>query len=670
MTAAEKKTVAVEDRRLWARMRIALLATLIMCGALFAAGYMTFGFVVSAHRDSTDAVARLERIRLLADRLADEARALGVARGPVHGMIAREAISTTLAEYAAAVSGLLRNAGTMIDAPSLDVLHRPPHRLAASLAEAHELANAAMGDMRDDPRASRRAGSRLERLVGRRIDRGIDALIAVRKSEVARLSRTVETSAKTVAVLALLLFVVVWRLSLRPLLSTVERRTGALIAAKADVERALLFDGLTGLPNRRNLLGRLDAMDPAGPLGVLHVDLAGLNAINTTLGWEVGEKLIRYTADTLGEVVTGSDLIARVDTDGFVVAIPRQTGPEQLQELAVEIIEALGRPVALQGHSVSIEAVIGIAARETTGEPAAKLLSNADIARSRAREEGGSVYFSTAMRERLAARRQTAQELLRAIVGGEIEPHFQPQIDTATGALTGVEALVRWRHPERGLLYPHFFLDIAETAHIGRRISDIVVRRSVEALAAWRKAGVPVPRVGINFTAQMLRDPELGDRLIFDLDRVGLGPGDMAVEILESALIRNDDDPVLATVEGLTARGFHVDLDDFGTGHAALAYLRHQTVSRLKIDRSFVRELHLRPRIRKMTEAMIRLAHTLEVEALAEGVETEAEWRLLRELGCDGLQGFAIAKPMPAAALPAWYADYERRRGSGRIVAA
>ncbi|MEO0622971.1 MAG: bifunctional diguanylate cyclase/phosphodiesterase [Pseudomonadota bacterium] len=660
-----------EDRRLWGRVRMAMLATLLMCGALFAAGYLSLGQMATEHRESAEDVARMERLRLLADSMADEAAAVHSARGPAQAFLARETLTSTLAEFASTASRLLQSGERSGDPAVRVMLRASPTHLADALIEAHALAVTANGRSPGIERpAARRAAKKLQRLVRRRIDGALEDLIALTKRRVEARSRDVQASAKTIAVLALLLFILLWRLSLRPLLETMEKRTGALIQAKADVERALLFDGLTGLPNRRNLVERLERLDPASPLGILHIDLAGFHAINTTLGWETGERLVRYAADTLVDLVPRTDVVARVNTDSFVLAISRETDPEQLHELAVEIIEALAQPIAILGHNVALEAVIGIAARRGGREPAAKLLANADIARARAREEGGSIYFSTAMRERLAARRQTAQELLQAIVRGEIEPYFQPQIDAATGEITGVEALVRWKHPQRGLLNPHFFLDIAEKSQIGRRISDIMVRRSVEALAEWQANGLPVPRVGINFSAQILRDPELCDRLKFDLDRVGLEPAQMSVEVLETAFVQGDDDPVIITVGALAEAGFHIDLDDFGTGHASLSYLRHQTVSRLKIDRSFVRELHLRPRIRKMTAAMIQLAQTLEIEALAEGVETEAEWRLLHEMGCNGLQGFAIGKPMPAAEIPAWVAEHESRRAGGQIVAA
>ncbi|MEM9145069.1 MAG: bifunctional diguanylate cyclase/phosphodiesterase [Pseudomonadota bacterium] len=661
--------VSDEDKQLWARLRLAMVATLVMCSLLFGAGYFAFDRIVQANNSSVEQVARIERMRLIADRLADEAATLQTASSPAHGMLAQERFASALGEFARTAALVISTTLRVGDPAQVALLRRQPHGLAAMLEEAHALAVTA-GETRDPAAArdARRASRKLSRLVGRRIDRGLSDLIQLKKTYLASLADRVSLMAKAVAGIALATFLIIWRLALRPILSTVAERTHALMAAKDDVERALLFDGLTGLPNRRNLLARLETLEIDAPLGVLHIDLVGLHAINTTLGWETGERLVSFAADNLGEIGLSEDLVARVNADAFVLAIPRAVDAEGLQDLAVTVIEQVGRPIEVFGTTVRLEVVIGIAARQGRVEPAAKLLANADIARSRAREEGGSVYFSTDMRQRLAARRQTAQELMQAIVAGEIEPHFQPQIDAKTGIITGVEALVRWRHPQRGLLNPLFFLEIAEKAHIDGRIGDIMLRRSLEALADWRAAGLPIPRLSLNFTAHALRNPDLCAQLMFALDRHDLSPADLSVEVLESALILDDDDPVMKTIEVLAAAGFHIEIDDFGTGHAALSCLRHQTVSRLKIDRSFVRDLHLRPRIRQMTEAMIQLAHTLEIEALAEGVETQSEWRLLRELGCDGLQGFGIGKPMAASDLPPWVEQHERRRTKGGFL--
>ncbi len=645
-----------DDRRLHLRMHLSLLIGIAICGLGLLAATVAGGRLVAAQERRAEILVSLERVRAEAELLGHAAFRAREAETPARRLISRARLETGIHRFAESAAAARAALGA--EAGELTV------RLA-EIAEADRAVAAAP----QGPDAARAAG-RLRHLAGpglrRDIALRIDAAEAAAQGLADRL-RLAWLGAGAVAV-ALLLAVLRW--AVRPLADAADWRRRALAAAKAEVARTLLFDGLTSLPNRRNLQQTLARLDPTDPLAVLHIDLPGFHAINTTLGWETGDQLLRYAGETLGEVALAADIVARVDTDEFVLATPRRTDPEQLQELAVEIIEKLGTPIEIDGHSVALEAVIGIAARTLPGEAADKLLANADIARARAREEGGSVYFSHGMRERLAARRQTAQDLLQALVRDELEPYFQPQIDAATGRVTGFEVLLRWRHPDRGVLNPHFFLDIAAQAHLGRRIAGIMLKKSVAALADWRARGHAVPRIALNFSLTDLRDPDLPDQIAFDLDRAGLGPQDLAVEVLESALIESADDPILANIAALRRAGHHIDLDDFGTGHAAISHLQHLRVDRLKIDRSFVRDIHLRPELRKMTQAMIQLAKTLDIQALAEGIETRNEWRLLLEMGCDDLQGFAIGTPMPAEEVPAWLAEHDRRRSAGRLIAA
>jgi diguanylate cyclase (GGDEF)-like protein len=657
-----------EDRQIGLRLRVAMLGTAVLCAIVLAASYAGFAILVSAHQRDGAVALGIERAEIAARRLAVEALHFGQSEGPTHVFLARSAVEEARGAFLAAYGDVIEQAGPYGRTALGDVLEGRPYRLGAAVAEAARLAaRVGTAPVQGDARAAARA---LGRTVEQRVLRGLAALGRRQRARSEAVKSRLMVAGLGLAGLAGLLLAGQWQFTWRPLMRAVERRSRALSEANARAEHSLRYDGLTGLPNRWTLAETLEAFGPRAPLGVLHVDLAGFHAINTTLGFETGQQLLGYVSRTLSRVALGSDVLARVDTDEFVLATTRRADPDQLQELAVEIIETLGQPVEIAGHAISLEAVIGIAARTALAEVPEKLLANADIARARARKEGGSVYFSIGMRERLAARRQTAQELLQALVRDEIEPYFQPQIDAASGRLTGFEALVRWRHPERGVLNPHFFLEIADQAHAGPRITAIMLKKSIAALADWRSRGFAVPRIGLNFTARELRDPRLPDILAFDLDRAGLRPSDIAVEVLESALIEDEDDPILANVAALAEAGFHIDLDDFGTGHAALSHLRHLTVSRLKIDRSLVRDLHLRPELRKMTLAMIQLARSFGIAALAEGIESENEWHLLVEMGCDDLQGFAIGKPMPAAEVAGWIEEHERRLLAGRIIAA
>ena len=387
-------------------------------------------------------------------------------------------------------------------------------------------------------------------------------------------------------------------------------------------------------------------------------------------GARPGDRVLCYVADTLDGLAITGETVARMDADAFVLATPRRTHPSQLQELAVEMMRTLERRVTIDGHDLALSAVIGIAARGSGEDAIDRLLVNAEIACDRARREGGSVYFSSEMGARLTARRQTAQELMQALMRDRIEPYFQPQIEVATGRVVGFEALARWRQPDGSVLSPYFFMDIAQDARLSQRITTAMLARSLPALVAWRRAGLDIPQIGLNFTLRELRNPGFHDRLLFDLDRLGLTAHDLGIEILESALIRDDSDPALAQVARLSRSGFSIDLDDFGTGHASLSNLQCLAVDRIKIDRTFIRDLHLKPDLRKVTQAMIDLAQSLGITTLAEGIETAEELSVTAGLGCEQMQGFALGRPMSAERVPEWMAEHGARRAAGRRIAA
>jgi EAL domain-containing protein (putative c-di-GMP-specific phosphodiesterase class I) len=213
---------------------------------------------------------------------------------------------------------------------------------------------------------------------------------------------------------------------------------------------------------------------------------------------------------------------------------------------------------------------------------------------------------------------------------------------------------VRWRHPERGLLTPFHFLDVAEETGLIEEISEMVTRRALSALAIWRSMGLPAERISLNISAKELRDSSFVDKLSWDVDASGLQPCNVGIEILESVLIDDDNDPVIRNVAALSSAGFSVELDDFGTGHASIGNLKKFKVNKIKIDRSFVTDIDTLPDQQKITRAMINLAHSLDVEALVEGVETEGELRRLRAMGCDAVQGYLIGRPMAEADALAW----------------
>lgn len=261
-------------------------------------------------------------------------------------------------------------------------------------------------------------------------------------------------------------------------------------------------------------------------------------------------------------------------------------------------------------------------------------------------------------------------DLERGLANGQLVPFFQPQIEARTGRLVGLEALIRWRHPARGLLLPAAFLAPAEAAGLAPRLTARMLDTALAALAVWRAEGLAIPQVSINLTAQELRDPGLAPMLAGALDRVGLAPGDLAIEILESALSREPEDPVPRVIEALADAGHPVDLDDFGRGTATLEDLDRLAIGRVKIDRSLVKDISAHPRRRSMIKTLMDRAHGRDVRVVGEGVERAEEVRMLTNMGCDHLQGFAIGRPMREQDVPIWLASHAHRCSTGRIIAA
>lgn len=645
MTMGALESPALHDRRLLRRLRAAMLATVLLTGLATTGLYATAAVYLGAHRAAVEERTALERMHRLAVGLSAAVQGLSRTAAPVHAMVARSQVLAARRELATAAGGLAPEGGQV---DGLDTVLR----LAARIGNAPDGAQRAR-DM-----------ARLEKAVAGPLAREIERRLAAARARGEALLVEGRVVGGLLAGAGVLLLWLNWRIVIAPGCLKLERRTAQLRRAARRISRRMLHDGLTGLANRRYLTRQLDGRDPEGELAVLHLDIDNFRALNADSGRDFGDRVLCYVADTLSELAMLGETVARLDADAFALATRRRTHPSQLQELAVEILRALESRTAIDGQALSLSAVIGIAARESSRDTVESLLAAAELACARARKEGGAIYFSEAMGARLTARRRTAQELLQGLMRDEIEPFFQPQVETGTGRVIGFEALARWRHPDGSVLSPYFFMDIAHDARLSQRVTNTMLAKSLAALVAWRDAGLEVPRIGVNVTLRELRDPDFHDRLVFDLERHGLGPEDLGIEILESALIDADDDPVLDSVARLSASGFAIDLDDFGTGHASLSNLQRLAVDRIKIDRAFVRDLPTRPDQRKVTLAMIQLARSLGITALAEGIETDDERRLMAELGCPQMQGFAIGRPMAAGDVPGWLGAGTRGEGA------
>ena len=440
------------------------------------------------------------------------------------------------------------------------------------------------------------------------------------------------------------------------------------IAHRLDQDMAFT-DELTGLPNRRALYGieqQVAALIAAGQqVTLFQLDLDRFKQVNDSLGHAAGDVTLCRVAGILKSSLRAKDFVARIGGDEFVLVFFSKFTEDEIATRAADIVFRITVPFTYRDKAVQIGATVGIATSQMENcHTLDRMLNNADLAlySAKAHEKGGARLFAPQMRTRLEETEIMVEQILAGIQADQFVPYFQPQVEGRTGKLVGLETLMRWLHPERGVLTPIHFLKIAEQQGLLDQMEDAVNRRALAAMRRWQDQDLPIPQVSLNLTAERLNSTELVAKLTRSLAEFGLVPGQIGLEILESAMIEVESGNIIRNIRDLSQRGFRIELDDFGTGHASIANLRHFKVDRIKIDRSFVKDVHLYDELSKITGAMIGLAHSLRVDALGEGVETPEERLVLIALGCDHIQGFGVARPMPEAEVDVWVRRTQRTR--------
>jgi diguanylate cyclase (GGDEF)-like protein/PAS domain S-box-containing protein len=425
-----------------------------------------------------------------------------------------------------------------------------------------------------------------------------------------------------------------------------EARNLELEAARTRIEYNALHDHLTGLPNRRFLDQRLDEWiaDKVDYCAILHIDLDRFKQINDTLGHQAGDAMLVHTAQVLTSIIGSTDFVARIGGDEFLVLCDASQTQEVVTNLADRIIEALRQPVIYEGHLCRFGASVGIAWSADSTADAKQSLMNADIALYRAKGLGRNRYefFTKQLQTQIHHAKRTADEIIKGLEDGEFIPFYQPQFDARTLDITGVETLARWVHPQHGLLAPDYFLKIAEDINALTTIDQSIAEQALRDFEHWDKLGLPVPRISVNVSSPRLREPGLID----SLKQLGIPRGRLSFELLESIFLDDLDENASQTLSDLKALGIDIEIDDFGTGHASIVGLMKLSPSRLKIDRALVGPILDVAEQRKLVGSIIDIGHFLSIEVVAEGVETIQHAHILRDLGCDTLQGYAFAKPM------------------------
>jgi len=449
-------------------------------------------------------------------------------------------------------------------------------------------------------------------------------------------------------------------------------------AAEQRIRYLAMYDGLTGLPNRRLCAEQLDgalarAARNKTPLAVMIIGLDGFKQINEAGGHATGDRLLARVGERLCRCVRESDHVARVNTgayahegvarlagDTFAAILPDLARAEDAAGVAVRVQEYLAQPCFINGQTLFVTASVGIAIHGIDGDCAEDLLKNAESAMHFAKQGGHrSLRFFTASMNADAARKLAmANDLRLAIAKAQFSLHFQPQLDLASGRIVAAEALIRWEHPVRGRVSPLDFIALAEELGLIVQIGAWVIRTACAAAVAWQQPGQPPVGVAVNVSPKQFREPGFLQLVQAALADTGLAPACLELEVTEGVMV-GDPAATIANMQALRALGVQLAVDDFGTGYSSLSYLRQFPVQHLKIDQSFVRGLDRDTHSASIAQAVIVLGHALDLKVIAEGVETAAQLAVLRDIGCDEVQGYLIARPMPEAQFVAFLGAHQ-----------
>ncbi|MCX8146312.1 MAG: EAL domain-containing protein [Azovibrio sp.] len=427
--------------------------------------------------------------------------------------------------------------------------------------------------------------------------------------------------------------------------------------AEAYIHHLAYHDPLTGLANRLLFNDRLDnAMHQAHrtrrPLALMLLDLDRFKAINDSLGHAAGDTLLKAVSQRLTRLLREGDTLGRLGGDEFALLLPEISSHADAASLASRMLAEFEKPFDLDGREVFTSTSIGIAVYPSDGETPAVLLKHADVALYNAKDAGRSAFrfFLQSDNEDSLERLELETDLRHAVARNELRLYYQPQVDARTGLIHGVEALVRWQHPRRGLLLPGRFIHLAETTGYIDVLGRWCMETACRQLLQWQAMGLPIQQVAVNVSARQLRNPSFADMVAEILRETGLPPACLELELTESSLAE-EPERIFQLFAQLRAWGVRIAIDDFGTGYSSLAYLSRFPVDVVKIDQSFVRGLGEAGETRSVVQAIILLARALSMKTVAEGVESEAQRKRLLEMSCDQLQGYLYARPCPPEAL-------------------
>lgn len=427
----------------------------------------------------------------------------------------------------------------------------------------------------------------------------------------------------------------------------------SLTLANEELTQLALHDTLTGLPNRILLADRISqamakVAEQGGCFSLMFIDLDGFKPVNDAFGHHVGDRLLREVALRLREQLRSQDTLARIGGDEFVLLV-RLTGPDDAPQVATRQVSLLAKSFRVDEHDLQISASIGIALYPGNGQTAEELLMNADAAMYHAKGGGknGYSFFDVSMNTNARKQLQLLQDLRQALEHNQFRLHYQPKFDASNGKPVGAEALLRWEHPQQGLLQPDDFIELAEKTGLIIPIGEWVLNEACRQMRIWFDQGYSHWRIAVNLSALQFCYSGLVDSVVSALDRNQLPANSLTLEITETTAM-SDADASMTVLQKLSHMGVDLSIDDFGTGYSSLMYLKRLPANELKIDRGFVRDLEHDSDDAAIVSAIVALGQALGLRIVAEGVETDTQQSFLTTLGCDSLQGFLLGQPLPA----------------------
>lgn len=430
--------------------------------------------------------------------------------------------------------------------------------------------------------------------------------------------------------------------------------------AEQKIQYLAFHDPLTGLPNRALLEDRMQqaiaySARTSSCLALLYLDLDNFKKLNDSLGHTAGDSLLKEIALRLRECVRESDTISRQGGDEFVLILNKLESAENCVPAVQKILSRLQDPIQADGHEIFTSASIGLAVYPEDGTDFESLRKKADVAMYQSKESGRNTYrfFEESMNQEAGEHLMLRNGLRRGLERQEFELYYQPQIDLLTGQVFGAEALLRWHHPELGLVQPGKFIPVAEESGLIVPMGEWVIFEACRQAVAWRNEGLPALLIAVNLSAVQFKRGNVEQTVVDALAKTGHNPAHIELELTESILLQNVEQ-VLANVKRLKLLGVHLSIDDFGTGYSSLSYLKRLDIDKIKIDQSFIRDLANDPDDAAIVNAIVQMSHSLNLQVIAEGVEDENMVQLLRKFGCDQAQGYFFARPIAAADFAAY----------------